>query len=52
MSRENTKGTSFCGLGLEKDEEKKLKKHLADQEISAKKLMRRLIREYIKAKNL
>lgn len=52
MARENLKGTSFCGLGLEKEEEKAIKKFLKDEDASAKWLLRKLVREFIRQKKL
>lgn len=48
MARKNKLGTSFCNLDLEKDEEKKLRQYLKDEDKSAKSLLRKLVREFLK----
>lgn len=48
MARNNTLGSSFLALRLEKIEEKQLKKIIEDDEISGNKLLRKLVREYLK----
>lgn len=49
MARKKRKGStnSFSGLGLDKDEDKALISILGDKDISAKQLIRTLIRSYI-----
>lgn len=47
MARTNNNGTSFLGLGLVKQEEKKLKEKLKKEDLSAKQLIRKLVRDYI-----
>lgn len=44
MARQNKLGTSFCSLGLEQDEEEKLKAHLKKKKWSAKRYIRFLVR--------
>ena len=46
MARKNKKGTSYLGLGLEKNEEKDFKKILGDK--PAKQVFRELVRRIIK----
>lgn len=48
MARENVKGTSYLGLGLKKSEEKKLKFLLQENDMKGKKLLRDLVRKWIK----
>lgn len=48
MAKDNKKGTPYLGLGLEKTEEDRLRKYLKDKDISAKQLMRMLIRKLLK----
>jgi hypothetical protein len=50
MARKNTKGTSFCGLGLERAEEKVLKAYLKEKKWSAKRYIKFLIRTDLKIK--
>lgn len=52
MARENKNGTSFCALSLEISEEKLLKKHLKDKDISAKQYLRYLVRKDMKENGL
>lgn len=51
MARINKLGTSYCSLGLEKEEEEAFKKFLAQQGWSAKRCIRYLIRTEILNKN-
>lgn len=44
MARKNKLGTSFCSLGLEKDEEKEMKAYLKYKQWSAKRYLRYLVR--------
>ncbi len=46
MARPNVKGTSFLNLELNKDEEQYLKKTAKDKKLSAKALVRFMIRKY------
>ena len=48
MARDNKKGTPFLALDLETYEANNLKEQLKFEDISAKQLMRRLIRRYLK----
>ena len=48
MARKNKKGTSYCGLGLETEEEQNLIVLLKDDDKSAKTLLRFLVRKYLK----
>jgi len=48
MARKNKLGTSFCSLALELQEEVEIKKYLEDKDISAKQLLRYLIRKHLK----
>jgi hypothetical protein len=52
MARHNKLGTSFCSLELEAHEEKVIKLYLKDKGISAKHLLRFLIRKHIKDEKL
>ncbi len=48
MARPNKKGNSFCSLQLEKSEEEQIKKYIEQKDISAKQLLRYLIRKHLK----
>jgi len=48
MARKNKKGSSFLALGLEKSEEKELKRILKSDGKSGKRLIIKLVRTYIK----
>lgn len=48
MARKNILGNSYLGLDLEPDQEKKIKKIVAEKKMSGKQFVRYLIREYIK----
>lgn len=48
MARKNKLGTSFCSLQLEIQEEKEIKLYLEQKDISAKQLLRYLIRKHLK----
>lgn len=48
MARKNKLGTPFLGLALEKPEEKEIKAYLKKEGISAKQLMRYLLRKFLK----
>lgn len=48
MARKNKLGTPYLGLKLDKEEEAKLKKYLKGKEESAKKLQRKLLRDFLK----
>lgn len=52
MARKNITGISFCGLGLDKIEEKILKKYLLKKKISMKRLQRFLVRQHLKQEKL
>ena len=49
MARPNTLGNSFLGLGLERDEEDRIKKYIGKKgkDISGKQFMRFLVRQYM-----
>lgn len=48
MARPNTLGNSFLGLDLPRDQEKAFKRIIKNKDMSAKQVLRFLIREYIK----
>ncbi len=48
MPRDNVKGTSYLGLGLEKNEDKEFKKLLKDKDKSGHQVIRLLIRKLLK----
>lgn len=48
MARKNITGISFCGLELEKGEEKFWKDFLKKKDISAKQHLRYLVRKFIR----
>lgn len=52
MARINKLGTSWHSLNLEKFEEEAIKKDLVEKDISGYKLLRYLVRRYIKEEKL
>lgn len=47
MARTNVKGSSFGGLDLDKDEDKKLRKYVKQNDTDLKKILRDLVRTHI-----
>lgn len=52
MAKENIKGTSFCGLGLESYEEVLIKSWIKEKDKSAKQLLRTLLRSFLLSEGL
>lgn len=50
MARTNKTGISFLGLGLTKGEDKVLKALIAEEDTDGKKLLRTLVRDWMKSK--